>query len=136
MRLRLSLLSAPLLAVSLLTGCAQTSVTWNADDTFEPLAQAVEVRLYVRASAPAPLRDALLERGAELVTAFPEGERVAEIATREATWLSWDTVIEEVRERARALGADRAMATGAASSSPGEHVLYFQLLRSPRHARE
>ncbi len=91
------------------------------------------MRLYVRTSAPDTLRAALLARGAEEVVAFPEGQRVAEIAAREAAWLTWDAIIADVRSRARALGADGAMATGARSSAPAERVLYFQLVRAGRH---
>lgn len=121
-----------LLAVTplLLAACAQTALTWKAEQTFAPLPADAEVRLYVRDSAPERLRTALLERGAEQVASFPDGERVAEIAARDAGWISWDALLQDVTERARALGADEAMATGGIRAGAAEGVVYFQLLRS------
>jgi len=126
--------AAPLALLLVLGACAQTAITWRAEERFDPLPEGAAVRLYVRSTAPAPVREALLARGAEEVPSFPDGERVAEISAREATWIPWDAVLDEVRERARALGADGAMATGGASAGPAEHVVWFQLVRSGRGA--
>jgi hypothetical protein len=114
----------------LLAGCTQTALTWRGEDRFAPLPPDAEVRLYVRSSAPDHLREELLARGAEEVSAFPPGIRVAEIAAKDAVYLSWDAVLEDVRERARALGADGALATGGVRAGATEAVVYFQLVRS------
>lgn len=126
MRPRLLLAAAPLL----LGACAQTALTWQSEQPFEPLPADAAVRLYVRASAPERLRAVLLQHGAEEVAAFPDGERVAEIAARDAGWISWEALLDDVTARARALGADQAMATGGTRAGAAEGVVYFQLLRS------
>lgn len=128
----MSRLLALLSVLLLVTACAQSALTWQSANEFQPLPPDAEVQLFVRASAAQSLREALLEHGAEEVAAFPEGDRVAEIGVREADWLTWDSVLENLRTSARELGADRAVATATASTGPGDRVVYFQLVRSFR----
>mgnify|MGYP006969381950 FL=1 len=62
------------------------------------------------------------------MVAFPDGERVAEIEALDSIWLTWGTVLDAVRERARREGANVAVATGGTRGPLGDGVLLFQLL--------
>ena len=114
----------------LIAGCTQTRVTWRASETFEPLPEDAEIELYVRKYADAELVEAMLERGAEPVAAFPPGDRVAEFASVTATWTDFDVVLDDMREGARRMGADRAVATDTESILTGETRVLFPLVRS------
>lgn len=131
---------APVLAALLAlaaAGCAaHSAVTWRSGADVAPLAPEVPLALFVRTSAPRPLREALLARGAEEVAAFPEGERIAEVAVQDSLWRSWDGILADVERHARELGADTVLGTGAVHDATAEGVLWFQLLRSERRTAD
>jgi len=131
---RAALVALTLVAVTL-CGCADTRITWRSAERHPPLAADAPIALFVRSSAPDDLKELLLVRGAEEVAAFPPGERVAEFASISAPWIQFDTVLDDVRTGARAVGADIALATGSQSGGTGEEQIYFQLLRSKRAAQ-